>query len=57
LNMIYYGMKTKKFKNIVPEDSREFTPGETLTNTFEGINTPYVKASYVDEPGSLNALA
>ena len=57
LNMIYYGMKTKKFKNSVPEDSREFTPGETVTDTFEGLNTPYVKASYVDEPGSFNALA
>ena len=55
--MIYYGMKTKKFKNSVPEDSREFTPGETVTDTFEGLNTPYVKASYVDEPGSFNALA
>ena len=57
LNMIYYGMKTEKFKKIIPEDSREFTPGETATNTFEGLNTPYVKASYVDEPGSFNALA
>jgi len=28
LNMIYYGMKTKKFKKIVPEDSREFTLGK-----------------------------
>jgi len=55
--MIYYGMKTKKFKKIVPEDSREFKLGETVTNTFEGLNTPYVKASYVYEPGSFNALA
>ncbi len=50
---------SKTFENIIkniPEDSREFTPGETVTDTFEGLNTPYVKASYVDEPGSLNAL-
>lgn len=41
----------------VPTENREFTPRKTVTNTFEGINTPYVKASYVYEPGSLNALA
>ncbi len=36
---------------------REFTPEEITINTFERLNNPYVKASFVNESGSLNALA
>ena len=57
LDMYYYGIRTEKFKKLVPMDDREFTPMEIITNTFEGINSPYVKASFIDESGSLNALA
>ena len=58
LNMTYYGMKTEKFKKIVPEDSREFTPVEIIASGFEGLNiSPYVKLSMVNEAGSLYALA
>ena len=60
LNDIYYGIKkiNEKYKiNIPVERLREYTPVEMNANTPEGLNIgPYVRASFVHESGSLNAL-
>ena len=61
LNDMYYGIKkiNKKYKiNIPVERIREYTPVEMNANTLEGFQiSPYVRASFVHESGSLNALA
>ena len=61
LNDMYYGIKkiNKKYKiNIPVERLREYTPVEMNANTLEGLNiSPYVRASFVHESGSLNVLA
>jgi putative transposase len=60
LNDMYYGIKkiNEKYKiNIPVERIREYTPVEINANTFEGLNiSPYVRASFVNESGSLNVL-
>jgi hypothetical protein len=68
LNDIYYGIMEinkklenkdlKKYNIKIPVERREFTPVEMNANTLEGLKiSPYVRASFVNESGSLYALA
>jgi putative transposase len=48
----------KKYNIKIPVERREYTPVEMNANTLEGLKiSPYVRASFVNESGSLYALA
>ncbi len=49
--------KQLNLKKLVHVGEREFTPEKIITDTSKRINNPYMKASFVNESGSFNALA